>query len=146
MVRLSRILVAVWAAILVGAALLLSLNYHADPNDRDLIDLAFRMVAYVYGPLLGILILAIVPWPKSTAGIVTGAIFSMLGAAWALPDAYNLLQALGWLDAETAEKIKPDIHFAWLFPINAVITMVCGVAGGLLTGKGLEATSVGRTK
>lgn len=134
MVRLSRILVIIWAVLLVAAALLLSLNYNQG-GDRDLIGLAFRMVAYVYGPLLGILVLAIAPWPKSTAGIVTGAALSILVAAWALPDLYNLLTAFGWMDEKTVQNLRPKIHFAWFYPINAVITVACGVLGGVLGGK-----------
>ena len=138
MVRLSRILVVVWAAILVGAALLLSLNYNADPDDRDLVGLAFRMVAYVYGPLLGVLVLAIAPWPKHTAGIVVGAALSIAVAAWALPDIYNLLTAFGWIEESEIGKFKPKIHFAWFYPINAVITVVCGVVGGIVAGTGRD--------
>lgn len=133
MVRNSRILVVLWAILLIAAALLLSVNYNQG-GDRDLIGLAFRMVAYVYGPLLGVLVLAIAPWPKSTTGIIVGAVLSVSAAAWALPDVYNLLTAMNWMEEETAVALRPKIHFAWFFPINAVITVVCGVIGGLLSG------------
>lgn len=134
MVRLSRIFVVIWAVLLVGAALLLSLNYYAS-EDQDLIGLAFRMVAYVYGPLLGILLLAILPIPWSTTGITIGVILSISVAAWALPDVYNLAKAVGWLNDESIAAIKPKITFAWFYPINTLLTVLCGVAGGLLAGR-----------
>ncbi len=134
MVRLSRGLVVLWAALLVMAALLLSLNYEAE-GDRDLIGLAFRMVAYVYGPLLGILILAIAPWPRSTGGLVAGTILSIAVAAWAQPDIYRLAQILGWIDAGTAERVMPELSSMWFYPINTFLTVGCGVLGGLLGGR-----------
>jgi solute:Na+ symporter, SSS family len=60
MVRRSRIAVVVWAALLSGFAILLARGYAGSEN-KNLIDLAFGMVAYTYGPLLGVLAAAIVP-------------------------------------------------------------------------------------
>jgi solute:Na+ symporter, SSS family len=128
MVKKSRMLVIGWALILSIVAILLSFNYN-EGGDKDLIGLAFRMVAYVYGALLGILILAIGPWKSQASyrGILTGVIFSILVAAWALPDVYNLIKALGISQNPEEILCKPDITFAWFYPINTIVTVFFGL-------------------
>lgn len=129
MVKKSRILVLGWAVILSTMSILLSLNYLADGGDKDLIDLAFRMVAYVYGALLGILILAIGPWKSQASfrGILVGVICSVLVAAWALPDVYNLIKGLGLMEKPEEVFNKPSLNFAWFYPINTIVTVVFGL-------------------
>lgn len=124
----SRGLVVVWAIILSGVAMALSLN-HSESGDKDLVYLAFRMVAYVYGALLGILILAVFRWRSraSYRGILIGVILSILVAAWALPDVYTMIKAFGWMDNPEAFFHKPNISFAWFYPINTIITVVFGL-------------------
>ena len=128
MVRKSRTLVCIWGAFLSAAAILLSLNYGTG-GDKDLIGLAFRMVAYVYGPLLGILLLAIGPWRHkvSFTGVLVGTIISVLMAAWALPDIYNMIYVFGFAESGSLDVYKPAINFAWFYPINTLITFVCGL-------------------
>jgi len=130
MVKKSRILVCVWGVILSITAILLSMNYSED-GDKDIIYFAFRMVAYVYGPLLGILVLAITPLRNAISyrGILVGCVASFILAAWALPDVYNLLKAFG-VSGDTMKVLtdaRPELHFAWFFPLNAILTIVCGV-------------------
>lgn len=128
MVKKSRGLVIVWATILSTVALALSYN-HSESGDKDLIFLAFRMVAYVYGALLGILILAVGPWKSraSFEGILVGVIMSILVAAWALPDFYTLVKASGLMDNPEEFFYKPEINFAWFYPINTLITVAFGL-------------------
>ena len=128
MLRKSRILVMGWAVILASVSILLSLN-HSESGDQDLIYLAFRMVAYVYGALLGILILAVGPWKSQASyrGIVVGVILSVMMAAWALPDAYSLIKGIGLMEDPEAFFHKPEISFAWFYPINTIITVVFGL-------------------
>lgn len=131
----SRFLVIIWAVILSLVAILLSLS-NSGGGDKDLIGLAFRMVAYVYGALLGILILAIGPWKThaSYRGILTGVVCSILLAAWALPDLYTLLKAFGMVKPEEL-LCKPNINFAWFYPINTFVTVFFGL---LIPGKNNE--------
>jgi SSS family solute:Na+ symporter len=128
MLKKSRGLVIVWAVILSTVAIALSLN-HSEAGDKDLIYLAFRMVAYVYGALLGILILAVGPWrtKASFQGILVGVILSITVAAWALPDVYTMIKAFGWMENPEEFFNKPAISFAWFYPINTIITVVFGL-------------------
>ena len=133
MVTKSRILVLVWGVLLSLFAIFLAYSRSSE-EDKDLIFLAFRMVAYVYGPLLGILILAITPWRKKASfhGILIGTMLSIALAAWALPDIYNLLVYLDFITVDQIKEIQPKIGFFWLYPINVLVTVLCGL---LIPGK-----------
>ena len=126
MVWRSRWMVITWGIVLIGVAILLNEVYKR--GDKNLIDLAFRMVAYTYGPMLGILLLAILKVPRSTVGIFVGTILSVALAAFILPDAYNLAKAFGAEDAASPVKFP----FPWFFPINAAITFFCGWVFGVI--------------
>lgn len=136
MVRLSRIAVAVWAALLSGFAIWMARG-HAASENKNLIDLAFGMVAYTYGPLLGILLAAILPGRKSFTGIVVGTIVSILIVLWVRPELPRLLEALGfatsWLDES-----RPQVAFPWFYPINALLTLGCAYLPLGRTTKGTE--------
>jgi solute:Na+ symporter, SSS family len=123
MVRLSRIAVAVWAVLLSGFAIWMARG-HAASENKNLIDLAFGMVAYTYGPLLGVLLAAILPGRKSLVGIIIGTVVSILIVLWVRPEFPRFLDGLGlatdWLDAT-----RPQIAFAWFYPINALLTLGC---------------------
>ena len=77
MVRLSRIVVCIWGVALTLAGLGLWVVYENN-EDSDLIGLAFGMVAYTYGPLLGVLAAAILPIKVETKGLIAGTIISVL--------------------------------------------------------------------
>ena len=121
MVRLSRIAVAIWAVLLSSFAIWMAQG-HAASENKNLIDLAFGMVAYTYGPLLGVLLAAILPGRKSLVGIIVGTVVSILIVLWVRPEFPRLLDSLGlataWLDAS-----RPQIAFPWFYPINAIITL-----------------------
>ncbi|MGA0846514.1 MAG: sodium:solute symporter family transporter, partial [Luteolibacter sp.] len=76
MVLKSRILVVAWATILSSFALLMANGYQQNEN-KNLIDLAFGMVAYTYGPLLGVLLAAIIPGKRSIRGLMIGIAVSV---------------------------------------------------------------------
>ena len=48
-------------------------------------------------------------------------------AAWALPDAYSLIKGIGLMEDPEAFFHKPEISFAWFYPINTIITVVFGL-------------------
>lgn len=124
MVFRSRMAVVIWAVILSGVAILLADGY-AQSDNKNLIDLAFGMVAYTYGPLLGVLLAAILPGRRSIPGLVAGVVVSVLIVAWIRPELAQLLTAIG--QGGIAEQIaasRPAIAFPWFYPINAAITFL----------------------
>ncbi len=121
MVWHSRIMVVSWGLALSLFAIVLNVIYQM--GEKNLIDLAFRMVAYTYGPMLGILLLAILPVRSNTLGIILGSIVSVLFAALVLPDLYNLLKAMGF---ENAKSPFAGIPFPWFYPLNAAVTFFFG--------------------
>jgi SSS family transporter len=124
MVRRSRIMVVVWAAVLSGFAILLAGGYSQNEN-KNLIDLAFGMVAYTYGPLLGILLAAILPGRRSLNGLIAGVIVSILIVAWVRPELRQLLASLGADDlAASLLESRPKIADPWFYPINVGVTLL----------------------
>lgn len=134
MVRLSRVGVCIWGVILTLAALLLWVAY-TNNRDSDLIGLAFGMIAYTYGPLLGVLLAALVPWRTSTAGLVAGTLCSVCLVAFFRPELGLLLSWIGWDGvAGSLASLKEKVKLAseWFFPLNAALTLACGLLGGLI--------------
>ena len=134
MVTKSRYLVFFWAILLSGMSVLLSLNYYAEGGDKSLIGLAFRMVSYTYGPVLAILILALfskrLPW--SFAGIIAGTVLSVVASAYVQIDIYNLAGALGWESVAELKSARPEISFAWFYPITTIVTLITAMLVGLV--------------
>jgi len=123
MVLRSRVAVVVWAIILTAFAIILTGSYQSGES-KNLIDLAFGILTYTYGPLLGVLIAAIIPGKRNITGLFFGVGLSILGVALIRPELPQLLQFFGFPDAEkTLASIRPGIAFPWLFPINAAITL-----------------------
>ena len=124
MVFRSRIMVVVWATVLSAVAIVLAGGY-AQSENKNLIDLAFGMVAYTYGPLLGILLAAILPGRRSLHGLVGGVNVSILIVAWVRPELRQLLASLGADDAaQWLLESRPKIADPWFYPINAAITLL----------------------
>jgi hypothetical protein len=123
MVKLSRVMVVVWALLLSLFSIWLS-GEHAKAENKNLIDLAFGMVAYTYGPVLGILLAAILPGKKTFAGILLGVVISVGLVAWMRPELPSLLETLG-LSPSWLVDSRPMIAFPWMYPINALITFGC---------------------
>lgn len=122
MVRRSRIAVAIWGVLLSAFAVLLAGAYASNEN-KNLIDLAFGMVAYTYGPLLGVLLAAIVPFARNRPGLYAGVAVSIALVAWIRPELEQALRACS-LDAiaDFLAAHRPTATFAWFYPVNAAIT------------------------
>ena len=124
MVRRSRIMVVVWASVLSGFAILMASGYSQNEN-KNLIDLAFGMVAYTYGPLLGILLAAILPGRRSLNGLMAGVVVSILIVAWVRPELRQLLASVGAENIATfLLESRPKIADPWFYPINVGVTLL----------------------
>jgi len=130
MVARSRIAVVIWAGLLSWFAIAMAKGHEGGEN-KNLITLAFGMVAYTYPPLLGVLLAAILPGRKSVVGLFVGSALSILLVLWTRPE---LVQLFGWMkwDASWLEASRPKIASEWFFPLNALLTLACGYAGALL--------------
>jgi SSS family transporter len=123
MVLRSRIAVVVWATILTGIAVVLTGAYERG-DSKNLIDLAFGILTYTYGPLLGVLLAAIIPGRRNIPGLFVGVALSMVGVALIRPELPQFLSFIGLPGAaESLTALRPGIAFPWLFPINAAITL-----------------------
>ena len=132
MVRLSRIAVCIWGVILTGSGLLLWVIYDRNP-DSDLIGLAFGMVAYTYGPLLGVLLAAILPMRTNTLGLICGTFLSVLLVSWFRPELPLLINLCGFENlAQVIIDSRPKLASEWFFPLNALLTLGCGLLGGAM--------------
>ena len=117
----SRISVVLW-----GIALsLFAIGLNRVGKDIGLIDLAFGMVTYTYGPMLGILLAALVPRKPSFYGLLAGMSLSVALVLWIRPDLYT---ALG-IDADTLNW-RPQISYAWLYPVTCFLTFGLGYTFG----------------
>ncbi|TAG11618.1 MAG: hypothetical protein EAZ42_00385 [Verrucomicrobia bacterium] len=124
MIFRSRVMVCVWAIVLSASAILLNQGY-ASQDNKNLISLAFGMVAYTYGPLLGILLIAILPGRRSLNGLVLGVVLSILAVAWIRPELSQLAHFFGGSSlSEWMQNSKPKIAAEWFYPINTIITVV----------------------
>jgi len=133
MVLRSRIAVVVWAIVLTSFAIVLTDSY-ATGDSKNLIDLAFGILTYTYGPLLGVLLAAIIPGKRNIPGLFVGVGISILGVALIRPELPQLLEFLGVAGAEDAMAgLRPQIAFPWLFPINAAITLAFAFLPGRST-------------
>lgn len=124
MVFRSRCAVFVWAVILTAFAIVLTDSYERGDN-RNLIKLAFGILTYTYGPLLGVLLAAIIPGSRNIPGLFAGVCLSILGVALIRPELPQLLQFIGIAGAEEAlAGLRLPFAFPWLYPINAAITLL----------------------
>lgn len=126
LVHQSRVAVIAWGIALV----LVAIGLQAIRNEINLLSLAFGMVAYTYGPLLGAFLLAMSPIRRDIRGVWIGAVLSVLLVLVVRPDLYNFLAGLGVITAEQAAALRPKISFAWLYPVTCLLTLGCGILLG----------------
>jgi len=124
-VRDSRIAVIIWGVILTVVSFGIWNVYNADPKN-DLIGLAFGMVAYTFGPLLGILLAAIFVPRASFWGLLAGTIISVLFVAWFRNEILLITATFSDTLPELIKGSRPELASEWFFPINAGITLLFG--------------------
>jgi Na+/proline symporter len=120
MVRRSRIAVVIWSGIL--AAMTVALYYVQERAKINLLSLAFGMVAYTYGTMLGIFVLALFRIPARLWSLWVALIICVALTTWVRPDIYAILKVA----PEVVASIKPTMTYPWLFPINFLITFGLG--------------------
>ncbi len=126
LLRQSRIAVVAWGITLIVVAIgLQSVRGHL-----NLLSLAFGMVTYTYGPLLGAFLLALSPLKRNIRGVWIGTILSVLLVLWVRPDIYNILASLSLITPDQAESLRPPLTFAWLYPVTCLLTLGCGIIFG----------------
>ncbi|MFM8981409.1 MAG: hypothetical protein ACKOLA_00625, partial [Spartobacteria bacterium] len=126
LVRQSRVCVILWGLALIAVAI----GLQAVRGEINLLSLAFGMVTYTYGPMLGAFLLALSPIRRDIRGILSGAALSIGLVLWIRPDLYNILTALQFITPEQATALRPKLNFAWLYPITCLITLACGILLG----------------
>lgn len=130
MVFHSRVAVSIWGAILCLFSIGMYFVYSSN-KDSDLIKLAFGIVSYTFGPLLGILLAAIFPKHINVGALVLGAIVSVLVVFYSRPELPLILDALGMKEVnQWLENNQPGFISVWFFPINCALTFGMGWLGG----------------
>ncbi|MEM9400704.1 MAG: hypothetical protein AAF984_10900, partial [Verrucomicrobiota bacterium] len=120
MLQRSRITIIIWGTLLPLFAIFL---YYIK-GQIDMLNLAFGMVTYTYGPLLGILILALSKRKICLKGIWIGIALSLLTTLLIRPDFYNVFNSI--FASSEIELSPPKFSYAWLYPITCIITVLCG--------------------
>ncbi|CAN5364540.1 sodium:solute symporter [soil metagenome] len=138
-VVLSRLLVMVWGVFLTGFAIAL---YNLQGN-INIVALAFGMVAYSTGPMLGLFLAALFRLRGSFGGIVAGAVISFFLVLLVRTDIYVILQSFGIFQPSDLPSFwpvgpgatggfAPAISFAWMYPVTTFVTLGCGALGAKL--------------
>jgi len=122
----SRVCVVLWGLALIAVAI----GLQAVRGEINLLNLAFGMVTYTYGPMLGAFLLALSPIRRDIRGVLIGSTLSILLVLWVRPDLYNILATFQVLTPEQAAALRPKFNFAWLYPITCLITLACGILLG----------------
>jgi solute:Na+ symporter, SSS family len=114
--NVSRLFIFFWGAILSVMAIALA------GSKSDLINLAFGMTAYTYGIMLGIFLLAILPFRRDGRGLWLGIPLS-LAIVW-------IFRHRELLEANLGITFVPELAWPWLFPLTCATTLIPGVLLG----------------
>ena len=103
-----------------------------------MVNLAFGMIAYTTGPLLGLFLAALLAHKRrsSARGLFIGCIISIFMVLIVRVDIYNIMINLNWISADnllgykwlevTTSGISSVIHYAWMWPVTCLITLGAG--------------------
>ncbi|MEM6883467.1 MAG: hypothetical protein AAF571_00440 [Verrucomicrobiota bacterium] len=132
----SRVLVIVWGIILA----IFAIGLDSMRDDVNMVSLAFGMVSYTYGPLLGILFLALRNQRIHMGALTAGVLASVLITLSFRPDIYQIALNLEWCSVADLLEIpwivddgkgswKMAIIYAWMFPFTCLLTFLFGLIG-----------------
>jgi len=124
LMKWSRVLVGFWGIFLAVFAI----GLDSMRGNINMVNLAFGMVAYTYGPLLGILFLALAPVRPRALMLGAGVMASVLVVLWVRTDLATILVNFGVMESVDAWP-GPDLHYAWLYPITCLLTCAVGCIG-----------------
>ena len=129
----SRILVIFW-----GIALsLFAIELDSLRGKVNVVVLAFGMVSYTTGPMLGMFLASLLSPRASVKGLSIGFGLSFLLVAYIRPDIYQILLNFNLVSLNDIEqwsgvvvkdeKLSIAINTAWAWPITVFITWGCGL-------------------
>jgi len=130
---LSRILVLIWGILLSAFAVELdSLR-----GKVNVVVLAFGMISYTTGPMLGMFLASLLSPRASVKGLAVGFVLSFLLVASLRPDFYQILlnydlisfeSALQWsFLQDSGGKLGIVINTVWAWPVTVFLTWGCGM-------------------
>ncbi|MEM7386370.1 MAG: sodium/solute symporter [Verrucomicrobiota bacterium] len=136
----SRLLVVFWGLALSAFAIILN-DLRGNIN---MVSLAFGMVAYTTGPMLGLFVAALLANKRraSFVGLAIGFAISFLLVLLIRTDLYTILVKSGAVTAQSFADsflfsklvsvgeggvLSSKLNFAWMYPVTACITLGCGL-------------------
>ncbi len=142
LVMWSRVLVVCWGLFLTYFAIVLDKMR----GDINMVNLAFGMVAYTAGPMLGMLICAIFFRNARVWGLAAGFVLSFLLVLFYRTDLYTILIKKGVTTAEAIASWAPvavvpgepamvdaTVNYAWAWPVTTFLTVFCGLLSGWIS-------------
>jgi len=130
---LSRLLVLVWGILLAAFAVELD-ELRGKVN---VVVLAFGMISYTTGPMLGMFLASLLTPRASAKGLALGFALSFALVAYLRPDFYQILlnfdlisldQVEEWSGLNVnGEKLGITINTAWAWPVTVFLTWGCGL-------------------
>ena len=121
LLRVGRLLSAVWATGLIGGALFF--HFAASGNDTPVVVLALSIASVTYGPLLGTYFLA-GRWPRVRGQDVVGAVAITVAVMLVVIFANRLSEypGLAWLTP------VGRLAWPWYVPLGTLLTVLSGIA------------------
>ena len=130
----SRLLVVGWGVALTSFTLLLAVAR----EDIPILSLAFGMITYTIGPLLGLFLCAMIG-RGSFRGLLIGSLISFVAVMFVQTDIWVLLIKAGFVSAESlgtlftyelnssGNSVASVYCFAWMWPLTCLITLTAGL-------------------
>ncbi len=139
LVRWSRALVVFWGLSLSAFAILLD-DLRGSIN---MVNLAFGMIAYTTGPLLGLFLAALFARRRRSPvwALGVGTALSILLVLFVRTDLYTILDKTGiasvaeiadarWIPVTAnaaGDGFQALLHYAWMWPVTCLLTFGCGL-------------------
>jgi len=130
---LSRLLVLVWGILLAAFAVELD-ELRGKVN---VVVLAFGMISYTTGPMLGMFLASLLTPRASAKGLALGFALSFALVAYLRPDFYQVLLNFDLISLDQVEewsglmvkgsKLIIEINTAWAWPVTVFLTWGCGL-------------------
>jgi SSS family solute:Na+ symporter len=130
---LSRLLVLIWGILLAAFAVELD-QLRGKVN---VVVLAFGMISYTTGPMLGMFLASLFTPRASVKGLSLGFALSFALVAYLRPDFYQILLNFDLISLDQVEawsglmvkgsKLIIEINTAWAWPVTVFLTWGCGL-------------------